>query len=229
MKEKKTIYLCACPTALDTNIVHTDLIYNYNIVGNDLNVENFSRLMPSSVDYLIIFENRKKINNSVKHQLNFLHHIFNHIVVVGENHMSILQDYIYIPRQLTNDKLYAILKIIESGLNKPVNYSYKSFCSTAYDILANQGFKPKHKGYKYIVICAYNITNTNGRNNLNFIYNSIAQIYNSSVQAVERCIRFAIDYARRNTAQHFHLDAPQISNKRFIVSLHNLIVQNLMK
>lgn len=229
MKGKKTIYLYACPSALDKNIVHTNLMYKYVIVGNCSDALNLNSLTPSSIDYLIVFANKRKLDTLVKRQLNFLHHIFNHIVVVGEKYINVLDDYIYIPSKLINNKLYWIIKIIENGLDRPLKYSYKSFCLSADDLLSKWGFNVSYKGYKYIIDSAYNVAITNGKTSLKLIYNLLAQIYQSSTNAIERCVRFSIESARKISSSTTQLDWSNISNKKFIVLLNQCIAQDLMK
>lgn len=227
MKDKKSIYLFASSGSLDRDIQHSDLNNKYYIVGSGNNIEDFYNLMPSSIDYLIIFANRKKINNLDKHHINFLYHVFNHIVVVGKTQMYILNDYIYIPEELTQNKLQIILKMMENGINKPVIYSYKNFCKHANIVLEQLGFKSKHKGYEYILNCAYNIATINTKCNLKLLYNLTAQQYNTTVQAVERCIRSAIGCAS-NCSHTDNLDISKLSNKKFILQLNKQVVKFLM-
>lgn len=229
MKETMTIYLYGCPKALDKNIENTDLVHNYDIVGNGFDINNLYNLKPSSIDYLIVFAGRNKVDNLVKNNLNYLNQIFNHIVVVGESHINVLGNYIYIPRQLINNKLYWILKVLENGLDRPVKLNYKKFCLSAYEVLDNLGFNINHKGYDYIVICAYNLAITNGKINLRIIYRLLAQIYNSSICAIERCIRFAIESTQKNSISNLQQNLPKLSNKQFIVMLNQLIEKDLMK
>ncbi len=228
MKEKKSVYLFACPPSLDKSIVQSDLANRYEIVGSGHNIENFYNLTPSSIDYLIIFANRKKINNLDKHHINFLYHVFNHIVVVGKMHMYILYKYIFIPESLAQNKLHIVLKMIENGINKPVIYSYKNFCQKANKILDNLGFNPKHKGYKYILSCAYNIATMNPKCNLKLLYNITAKQHDTTVSAVERCIRCAIRGTKTASLPDAKLDVSRYSNKKFIMALNEQVVKYLM-
>lgn len=228
MKEKKSVYLFACPPSLDKSIVQSDLANKYEIVGSSHNIENFYNLTPSSIDYLIIFANRKKINNLDKHHINFLYHVFNHIVVVGKMHMYILYKYIFIPESLVQNKLHTVLKMMENGIDKPVIYSYKNFCQKADKILDNLGFNPKHKGYKYILSCAYNIATVSPKCNLKLLYDLTARQNNTTISAVERCIRCAIRCAKTTTVENEQLDISKYSNKKFIALLNEQVVKYLM-
>lgn len=230
MKQKKTIYLYASTSKLNVNTQAKDLKNKYSIVGNSKNINEFYSLEKSSVDYLIIFANRKSFSNLDKHKLNYLTHVFNNIVVVAKTKLNVLKDYIFIPQSLVNNSLYKVLKILESGINKSAIYTYDNFykhCSTALNLL---GFNQRHKGYQYIINCAYNIATINKAANLKLLYKNVAQTHNTTTESVERCIRSAISCAINNTTHQNQHQVPinYSSNKKFIECINSYVISNLL-
>ena len=223
MKQKKTVYLYAATSNLNKNIEYKDLLHKYVLVGSSRDIKQLYNLDKSSVDYLIVFANRKRFSNLDKHQINFLHHAFNNIVVIAKTKINVLNSYAFIPEDLANNSLQTILKIIENGITSSVCYSgdkFKSFCN---EVLNQLGFNDSHIGLKYIIDCAYNIACIKSQGSMKKLYQNVAQKYSSNLKAVERCVRAAILCASQTNKYKTYAKTilgseDKLSNKKFIPS-----------
>lgn len=229
MKQKKTIFLYASTSTLDKNINHKELKCHYEIIGESRNIRDLDKYGPSSIDYIVIFANRKRINNLDKSYINYLFHVFNLIVVVGKAPVHILNNYVYIPLNLTQNKLQNVLKMIENGIDKPVKYSYKNYYRKASELLEKLGLNKRNKGFDYLVYCSYNIATIEEKCNLQLLYNFLADKYSTTFEAVERAIRFAINSVSQSAlCEIFNMDKSACSNKKFIIKLNKYVIDKLL-
>ena len=139
-----------------------------------------------------------------------------------------MQNYTFIEQQITNNSLHSILKIVENGINKNICYSYNNFATKCKNILKTLGFNFKHKGFLYIIDCAYNIV-LEHTNNLTNIYKNIAIKNSVSQISVEKAIRSCKNAALKSA---YAGEITQIninnSNKKFIKQLNCYVVNRLL-
>ncbi len=233
MKQVKTVYLYAPNSSLNINISSKELNCRYKIIKSINSVQQLYSLDKNSVDYLIIFANRKKINNLDKHQLNYLSMIFNKVIVVAKAKVNVLSNYTFIPKQVVNNNLQVVFNIIETLADKTVCYTYDTFSKNCLRLLKELGFNLNHKGTAYIVDCAYNIASIFTKGNLySVLYSSIANKFKTTIDCVERCIRSAINYAVGKQCfnkQLLQLNQNKLmySNKNIIKAINKCVINNM--
>lgn len=223
MKQKKSIYLLSVPLVVNTQIDRIILKNRYYIIGQSKNIEPLYKLGKEAIDILIIFASRKRLSKIDKHQLNFLSHVFKHIVVVSNSKINVLDNYTFLPLKLVGYSLNNILIALENGLDNGVKYSYQKYHQACTKILNSLGFSYKHKGYKYLIYCSYYSILLGANTKINVVYNSLSQLINTSVQSIERDIRYAISCAN----QKGNLCLDKLSNKKLIKRINQLTITNL--
>lgn len=225
MNKRKTIY-CLTKEQLKNPGCFDSFWNKYKVVGVKNDVKLFFTMPQNSIDYLIIYNPQKFIHKLDKCLIEYLKHVFKRIVVVSSLKIHILKDYTFVPYDLVKDNLKNIISVANC-CEQSFNYAYSHYHKVCTAILTELGFNIKHKAFEYIVKGSYLSILFNGKVNIySDIYSKLATEHNTTVEAVERAIRNAINKAKTVNKEAYN-GLLQLSNKKFLINLNKHLVKLL--
>ena len=232
--EPKKIYCYSSKKVSLNNIDEERINRCYKIIDYKKNIAQLFTYEQNSIDYLILFLSSHSIKRLDVKRINYLSHVFKHIVVVGNYKVQSLINYTYLPADRFGSDIYKIIRTIENCKHNII-YSLNKYADCCSNILQQLGFNKKFKGFAYLIEASYLVPTINLKGKLyNSLYQYVADKFKTTIVSVEKCIRQSINCASKNDKEVVDLltklkaELPNLTNKKFIIELNRLIMQKYL-